>query len=66
MTGREPQAGDSVTVIRSFAFGPTVGAKGTVRCPAGPDGLVGVHIDGDPDHRSYGLPIADISVDDIR
>lgn len=56
--------GRRVTLIRSFPLGPALGSKGTVRKPPGKDGLVTVHFDGHPDHRAYGVSVADIRAED--
>ncbi|WP_237076748.1 hypothetical protein [Mycobacteroides abscessus] len=55
------EKGSRVVLSRGLSVGPKAGALGTVRRLAGPDGLVRVHFDTDPDHRTYGVPAADLA-----
>ncbi|OAT70942.1 hypothetical protein AWB85_06625 [Mycobacteroides immunogenum] len=55
------EKGSRVVLSRGLSVGPKAGALGTVRRLAGSDGLVRVHFDTDPDHRTYGVPAADLA-----
>lgn len=63
---RPIEKGCRVVLTRDMPIGPKAGSLGTVKLPAGPDGLVRVHFDRDRQERAYGVPAADLQLTPIR
>ncbi|MEC4857244.1 hypothetical protein R2325_16945 [Mycobacteroides chelonae] len=51
---------ERVQLTQGFDFGPRKGATGTVVGKSERGELIRVHFDGDPEHRTYGVPASDL------